>query len=76
MTIESDFYKLHERLYQARDICDRLDQDLEDKGVQTHLLDWREKNGVRQCLDRAIHLLSIVEAESWDILEAELNETR
>ena len=50
-------------LHRARDYVDSLDSSLERFEDPPRLLDNRKENGVRQCIDRALHLLEITESE-------------
>lgn len=58
---------LEKLLIRARDRCDVTDVRLEDEGRPVRLLDNRRENGVRQCIDRALHLIRI----TWVELEGE-----
>ena len=50
-------------LHRARDYVDNLDHSLERFDNAPELLDNRQENGVRQCIDRALYLLEITEGD-------------
>ena len=57
--------KIESLLARAREICDDLDHEVCEV-YECTLLDSRRHNGVRQCIDRALHLLDMA---SYEIME-------